>query len=144
MDWQDESVLVARSYFCSILWKTCYQRRFGRGARLFAAARVNLSDYVLQRKPGHVQQSYCVSDAPSYYNVNPQVRDLQGFVDVKKSSHFEVLAVVRIQSERITEIVGRYVASKYNMSKFAELMYSIMSPAQMQSIGSDQNNQART
>jgi len=70
--------------------------------------------------------------------------DLQGFVDVKKSSHFEVLAVVRIQSERLTEIVSRYVSSKYNMNKFAELMYSIMSPGQMQSIGSDQNNQART
>ena len=61
-------------------------------------------------------------------------------MDVKKSSHFEVLAVVRIQSERLTEIISRYVSSKYNMNKFAELMYSIMSPAQMQSIGSDQNN----
>ena len=61
-------------------------------------------------------------------------------MDVKKSSHFEVLAVVRIYSELLTEIISRYVSSKYNMNKFAELMYSIMSPAQMQSIGSDQNN----
>lgn len=47
---------------------------------------------------------------------------------MKKSSHFEVLAVARIQSERLTEILSRFVASKYDMNKFTELMCSIMSP----------------
>ena len=68
----------------------------------------------------------CCKENPDLYN--SMIIDLQGFSEMKQRSHLEVLTVVQIQAERLQSLLSQFLRSKYDMTKFRELMSSIISP----------------
>ena len=61
-------------------------------------------------------------------------------------THFDVLSVVRIQSERLSQLIMCFLATKYDMNKFRELLASIISPTQQKQLetsGSESNYKLR-